>query len=260
MIVTPTSRPEFCALIPAGATMLEIGPYAKPVYRRPQHNVYYADMYSIEQIKQNVSLFGHTNINELPDTIHIVMDPAARPTFRSDLKVDYIFSSHNIEHIPDIINHLQEVATLAASRDTKYHLAIPDKRYCFDHWQALTHFPKMIHAYRNQAVKNTYQSVLENTVFMSHNESGIHWQGQHGDDPFVYPAPDSFIQKIRDCMTKADAVDTEYVDTHNWQFVPASFFYNIDILTKLDLIPWKINKVYETAHGSNEFFAILELR
>lgn len=260
MIVTPTSRPEFCALIPAGATMLEIGPYAKPVYRRPQHNVYYADMYSIEQIKQNVSLFGHANINELPDTIHIVMDPAARPTFLSDLKVDYIFSSHNIEHIPDIINHLQEVASLAASKNTKYHLAIPDKRYCFDHWQALTHFPKMIHAYRNQAVKNTYQSVLENTVFMSHNESGIHWRGEHGDDPFVYPAPDSFIQKIRDCMAKADAVNTEYVDAHNWRFVPASFFYNIDILTKLNLIPWKVTRVYETARGSNEFFAILELR
>lgn len=259
MIISPISRPEFCDLIPAGATMLEIGPYAKPVYRRPRHDVYYADMYSIEQIRQNVSLFGH-NDNEMPDTIHIVMDPAARPTFQTDLKVDYIFSSHNIEHIPDIINHLQEAATLAASKDTKYHLAIPDKRYCFDHWQALTHFPKMIHAYHNRVVKNTYQSVLENTVFMSHNESGPHWQGFHGEDPFVYPAPDHFIEKIKQCMTKADAVDTEYVDTHNWQFIPASFFYNIDILTKLDLIPWKVNCVYETAQGSNEFFAILELR
>lgn len=259
MISNPISRPQFFSVIPAGAKMLEIGPYAKPVFRRPEYDVYYADMYSIEEIRQNVSLFGH-DPGTMPDDIHIVMNPGNRPTFTTDLKFDFIFSSHNIEHIPDIIGHLQEIATVAASKDTKYFLAIPDKRYCFDHWQTLTHFPKMIQAHRDRVTNNTYQSVLENAVFKTHNDSMRHWRDDSDTNPYHVPAPDTFIDKIKQCMIEADKVDTQYVDTHNWTFIPSSFYYNIDILSRLDMIPWKIMAVFESAYGSNEFFAILELR
>ncbi len=258
MIYGAVDRYSFCSQIPGDAALLEIGPYAKPFFRRPEHNVYYADMYSIEQIREDVGRFGHDS-STLPETIHIVMNPASRPTFTTDLKFDYIFSSHNIEHIPDIIGHLQEMATVAAGPNTKYFLAIPDKRYCFDHYQALTHFPEMIEANKYGVTKNRYSAVLKNKVFMTHNESGHHWQGVNGDSPFNFPAPDSFLDKIKDSMAQADRVDTEYVDTHNWQFVPESFFYNIDILNRLNMIPWRPHAVFQTAQGSNEFYAILEL-
>jgi hypothetical protein len=258
MIHEPIDRHNFCKDIPSNASLLEIGPYAKPMFRRPYHNVYYADMHSIEQIKENVGLYGH-DASTMPDTIDIVMNPATKPTFSTDLRFDYIFSSHNIEHIPDIIGHLKEMAAVASGSNTKYYLAIPDKRYCFDHYQTLTHFPKMIEAHHYGIVKPSFRSVLENTVFMTHNSPSDHWQGIHGDSTFDFPAPDSFIEKIKDGLTKANKVDTEYVDTHCWQFIPECFFYNMDVLHRLGMIPWKVQSVFSTATGSNEFYAILKL-
>lgn len=259
MILNPISRPEFCSLIPLGAKMLEIGPYAKPVYRRPEFDVYYADMYSIEQIRENVTLFGHDG-SAMPETIHIVMDPLARPTFTTDLKFDYIFSSHNIEHIPDPINHLQEMATVAASKNTLYLLAVPDKRYCFDHYQTLTYFTDMIAANRRQAKTNTFEAVLRNKVFMTHNDSPRHWNNDHDVNPYLFPTTDQFLEHVKKCITEAEPADTQYVDTHNWVHVPGSFYYNIDVLSRLDYIPWKILSVFETAQNSNEFYAILQLK
>lgn len=255
----PITRQQFVSIVPANATLLEIGPYAKPQFARPQYQVSYADLYTAEQIKNDMSKYGHTDINQVPDKIDILVDPDARPTFATDLKFDYIFSSHNIEHHPDIINHLNEMASVASSKATKFFLAIPNKNYCFDHWQASSMFTEMIGAHRDGIIRHRYQSVLQSEVFRAHNDSNKHWAGLSGNDPYLQEVTPEWIAEVRVIMEKANKLDTEYVDTHAWKFTPSTFSRDITMLHGLGLQPWRILTVFDTMPGSNEFFAVLEL-
>lgn len=50
---------------------------------------------------------------------------------------DWVIASHVIEHTPDLIGFLIECEALLR-RDGRLILVVPDKRYCFDHFQSLT--------------------------------------------------------------------------------------------------------------------------
>ncbi|HVK82191.1 MAG TPA: hypothetical protein VM915_16430 [Verrucomicrobiae bacterium] len=49
-----------------------------------------------------------------------------------------------------------------------------------------------------------------------------------------------------------------YIDTHAWQFVPDSFREITRLLYELGYSSLKPLRVYDTAHGWNEFYAVLE--
>ena len=255
----PITREQFIGIIPTDARLLEVGPYAKPQFSRPQYNVAYADLYTAEQIKNDVTKYGHTDSSVIPDKIDILINTEARPTFETNLKFDYIFSSHNIEHHPDIINHLKEMSHVASSTATKFFLAVPNKDYCFDHWQESSVFTEMIGAHRDGIIRHRYQKYLQSEIYRAHNDSALHWAGKFGDNPYNREISPEWIAQIREVMQRADKLDTEYVDTHAWCFTPASFVRNINLLHALELQPWRVLTVFDTGYGSNEFFAILEL-
>lgn len=255
----PITREQFIGIIPTDARLLEVGPYAKPQFSRPQYNVAYADLYTAEQIKNDVTKYGHTDSSVIPDKIDILINTEARPTFETNLKFDYIFSSHNIEHHPDIINHLKEMSHVASSTATKFFLAVPNKDYCFDHWQESSVFTEMIGAHRDGIVRHRYQKYLQSEIYRAHNDSALHWAGKSGDNPYDREISPEWIAQIQEVMQRADKLDTEYVDTHAWCFTPASFVRNINLLHALELQPWRVLTVFDTGYGSNEFFAILEL-
>lgn len=259
MIRPPITRAVFIGAVPRNNPILEIGPYAKPVFTRPDYNVYYADLYTAEQILNDTTLFGVADNINVPDKIDIIINPTRRPTISTDLRFDYIFSSHNIEHVPDIVAHLQEMATVVTGPNAKYLLAIPDHQHCFDHWQTTSLFPQMIAAYQQQASRASAQSALEYLIFEAHNDSIRHWKGDHGESPYNLPIEDQLVEKIKTSIEKLTDPAFNYSNAHVWRFTPNSFVYNMEVLNKIGLIPWKVNSVFETEHGANEFFAILEL-
>jgi hypothetical protein len=259
MINYPITREQFYSMIPRRGTLLEIGPYASPTFRRPDYDVYYADVVTPAQIRSQCSAWGYIP-DGTPDHIDILIRPMSRPTFTTDLKFKSIFSSHNIEHHPDLINHLLEMAAVADGKDTEFFLAIPDKRYCFDHYQRESSCAEIIGAHVEDRRKHVKTSFIQTEVYKAHNDQQQHWDGNHGPDPWNHPLTPDRIAHLKDIIAKSAKMDNEYVDTHAWRFTMNSFLQCMEILSALDLQPWVVDRIYEPIYCMPEFYAVLKLK
>ena len=136
-------RQSFVELIPPTARVLEIGPFAAPMLHGP--NVSYVDVMPTHDLRARAIQLG--------------LDPEKVPEIDwvstgSDLSVvsdqfNVVVSSHAIEHQPDIIGHLQDIADLLLPGG-RYFLLIPDHRYCFDHFFEPSLLQQMIDAHREK--------------------------------------------------------------------------------------------------------------
>jgi len=254
MIELAISRATFCQHIDTQESLLELGPYARPQFRRPHFNVYYADICTPDQIRAEAAKHGY-NPDLAPDHIDIIVNPDRDPSIQTDLRFRQLFSSHTIEHQPDLIRHLREMANLADSPESIYFLAIPDRRYCFDHYQVDSTIAEVLGAHIEKRRRLLPSTLLQNELFGCHNNEYNHWLNDHGPHPMTKLT----IERIRECMTNAQRLLTEYVDSHAWKFTPESFDLIIELLYLLELQPWRIERIWTTARGSNEFYAILKL-
>jgi hypothetical protein len=253
------SRDKFVQMIPKSAKSLEIGPYNNPTLKKSQFpNVRYMDLFTVEQILEDKERY--TNVGEMPDHIDIIVDPYARPTFNSDLKFDYIYSAHNIEHHPDIIYHLNEMAGTASGMHTKYFLTVPDKRYCFDHYQQTSEYTDMIEAHLEQRINHSFGSYLRHNVYATHNNIYEHWMGHHGQDPRTIDISINYATTLRHKIDSArDEKQRKFADIHAWYFTSESFMYTINVLNSMGLHPWHVDAVTPPQHMTPEFHAVMSL-
>jgi hypothetical protein len=95
-------------------------------------------------------------------------------------KFSCAFSSHCIEHQPDLIRHLNQVEDLL-DRSGKYYLIVPDKRYCFDCVFSETTLDEIEQAHKEKRRRHSVQAIIEHRAYVSHNDPFRHWVGDHWD-------------------------------------------------------------------------------
>ena len=253
MIRSPLNRHTFFSSFALhNKKILEIGPYAKPQFRRPQYDVEYVDVFDADTIRSECVKFD-LNPSDVPDKIDYVVNPSSRPSFQTNKKFDVIYSSHNIEHQPDLINHLCEMGNIVQGSGCRYYLCIPDKRYCFDHFQRITILPEILEAFIEQRSRHKYSTLIENSLYESHNDSRRHWVKDHGNNPHA----EITKEKILKAIDLAKSIKDGYIDSHVWRFVPDSFYTLLTQLNQAQLQPWRVEMVSDTESGSNEFYAVL---
>ncbi|MFN7389804.1 hypothetical protein [Brevundimonas sp.] len=245
-IASPAAQREgLIALVPADASILEIGPFCQPVLTGP--NVRYLDVLDAASLRVRGEAIG-IDTSRTPETIHFTngLGEAAG----QDL--DILFSSHNLEHQPDLIGHLKEAAAALALGGV-YVLIVPDRRYCFDHFLPDLTVARVLDAHLEARTVHTAQSVIEHRAFTCHNDTLRHWHGDHG------PEPDGMDGRIDYALNELKAANGGYVDVHAWQFTPQSFESVMTTLNRLGWSPFRPLRVYDTAYGRNEFTAVLTL-
>jgi SAM-dependent methyltransferase len=159
-------------------------------------------------------------------------------------------SCHCIEHQPDLIRHLQQVAGLL-NDDGLYYLIIPDKRFCFDHFIPESTIADILDAYFSERRVHRLASVIEHRALTVHNDCVRHWSGDHGDE-----AP-NLAERTRKAVEEYQNAQGGYVDVHAWQFTPESFERSIAALHELNYSPLRPLRVHATTRNRNEFTAIL---
>lgn len=248
------TRSDFFNSLPKSNSILEIGPFYSP-FCKGSH-VKYFDILNREQlVERAMQISKDINLENIPviDFVSATGDISViTETF------DIVFSSHVIEHQWDFINHLQKVSKLLKS-GSKYYAIIPDKRYCFDHFNTLTTVADIINANVEKPKKHSVKSVIEHRAFTTHNDPVKHWKGDHGFvDTVTNRAKviDPLSERIKNAIAEFKA--NEFVDVHAWYFTPESFAEIVNILAKLEYIQFTINKLYTTQKNSLEFFVVLE--
>ena len=236
-------RENLLAFIDDDVSVLEIGPFFRPLKRGP--NVEYLDVLTAEQLRERATKLG-IDPNRCPPHIHHVggIEQVERT-------YDAVLSAHVIEHQPDLVTHLQQVERLLKPGGG-YFLIIPDKRYCFDHFIPESSLAGVIQAYDERRTTHTLASMIEHFVLTTHNDPERHWRGDHG-------------REIRDRRERLEFAYAEYarrheryIDVHSWYFTPPVFRAIVATLKDVGLIGLEIAGLYHPAYGRNEFCAILK--
>lgn len=237
-------RNDFAALIPVTATALEIGPFHSPLLRGP--NVTYFDVLSREGLVARAERHG--------------LDPSGIPPIdyvspHGDLRIidcrfDFVLSSHNLEHQPDPIGHLQAVAELL-SPGGGYFFLMPDKRYCFDHFIPESNLAEMIVAHRDRRRTHILRSAIEHIALTTHNDCGRHWRGDHG---VIY---ENIEERLQASMREFEHAQGRYLDVHAWYFTSDSATTILSVLHEIGLTTFTVERIYPTRINSAEFWVVL---
>lgn len=236
-------RSDFLALIDHDAQLLEIGPYCSPVFSGP--NVRFLDAYDAPTL-QRLAVAAGLDPSNCPGEIHYTngLGEIAGQNF------ELVFSSHSIEHQPDLVRHLNEVAA-ALRPGGAYWMIIPDKRFCFDRHLAETTLADVLGAYLEKRTRHQARAVLDYIVLQDHNDPVAHWEGRHGDVSI------GTMERLAVAMEHFEQANGNYIDVHAWQLTPDKFREILAALKRLNLTPFSKTKVYDTPYGHFEFMAVL---
>ena len=245
-------RDAFLALVPRGVHMLEIGPYTKPTFLRPDHDVRYLDAFSTEQLKEKAVTFGFDPAT-VPEIDFVWTGQSYAELIRDQLQV--VYSSHNIEHQPDLVRHLQQLHTILEPGGLLF-LVVPDRRYCFDYFLPDTTFADVLSAYYDRRIKHVAGCVLEHRMMTTHNEVKEHWAGNHGAPLLTSQVSEADLAHIASIRHEVETTGG-YIDTHAWRFTPTSFRGLVQLLRLTGMIGFDLERLYPTLLNSSEFYAVL---
>ena len=126
--------------------VLEIGPNLAPmVTKSDPWTVRYLDMVGTDILVARALEKGK-NADIVPN-IDYVYDPTTliSDSVRGEL-FDAVFSSHVVEHIPNLIQHFQDIEKVLNDGGV-YCMLVPDMRLCFDAKKPLTSLGVLVEAY-----------------------------------------------------------------------------------------------------------------
>jgi SAM-dependent methyltransferase len=230
-------------------TALEIAPYFNALLKG--ETVKYFDIFDQQQLIELAAEDKDIPTDKIPSIPK--MDYVNPMGDMSEIKEKFnlVYSSHNIEHQVDLLKHLNQVANLLENKG-EFFLAIPDHRYCFDHFIPATPLSEVLATFWQSPHTYSLQNILAMRCETTHNDSTQHWKGNDGEIKY---------QHDPECYSKALAEynksNGSYVDIHKWRFTPDSFYNIVETTYKMGLQPLRIKKVYCTEVNSHEFYAIL---
>jgi SAM-dependent methyltransferase len=239
-------REQFLPLISQSADTLEIGPFCGAQLRGVK--VRYFDIAGREALIEKAKLLQYP-ITEAPIIDYV--SPTGDMGIIND-QFDQVFSSHCVEHQPDLVRHFSEVSRILRD-DGSYFLIVPDKRFCFDHYLSESTIADVLGAHIEQRRLHYAKNVLEHLVLTTHNEPVRHWQGDHGLPVVQQQGLDCIKCAIDHIVNNADV----YLDTHAWHFTPNTFQDISSHLYQLGLSKLRVERIYNTPVGRFEFCAIL---
>jgi SAM-dependent methyltransferase len=242
----PSLRENFVELISPNLRIIEFGPFCFPSLRG--ENVRYFDVASKDElisraIRENIPFESAPNIDYVS---HSANADVITEVF------DVVFSSHCIEHQPDLIRHLNDVERILENGG-KYFIVIPDMRYCFDHYLAASNIFDVLGARLDGMKRHFSKNVLEHYLYTTHNDSDRHWRGDHGREN----EKSENLIFVKENFENIERQNDVYIDAHAWHFTPIVFENIITMLNSLGMIGLKIDRIYQTPYGRCEFCAIL---
>lgn len=237
---------------------LEVGPLHAPRLPKSHFDVEYVDHATTEELRRKYAddaAMAH-RLDEIVEVDHVWNgDEPLVVVIGREAAYDFVFASHVVEHAPDMIGWLREIATVLVDGG-KLCLAIPDKRLCFDVNRNLTEMSDLVDAHLRGLKAPGYRQIYDFHSKIVAVDAGALWagtvdySGTWRDDL----DPDGWAMEL---CRKHEATG-EYVDGHCQVFTPSSFLDIYRRLVALDLIEYRIADFLPTVVNTIEFQVVLE--
>lgn len=219
---------------------IEIGLCANPIApKKAGFNVHVIDHASREQLIAKYDGHG-VNLDNIEEVDFVWQGESYAELTGKHKYYDWIIASHVIEHTPDIIKFINDCDAIL-NDDGVLSLAIPDKRYCFDHYRAISGISKAIDTHLSQSTLHSPGTVADHLLNVVSQSGKIAWDSQtNGERKLIHSIADA-RQAMNNLIQK-----NVYIDVHGWCFVPHSFRVMIHDLFHLGLIPLQEVEFYPT--------------
>lgn len=229
---------------------LEIGPSHNPIApKRKGFNVHTLDHASAADLRKKYEGHG-VNLENIEDVDFVWSGQRFSDLIGKTQCYDWIIASHVIEHAPDFVSYLQQCEELLKPNGV-LSLVVPDKRYCFDFFSAVSSTGQVLDAYAAKRSKPSPGQIFDHVANAAKRKGEIAWAAGDagGADGLVHTLNDA-----RDNWALALG-PSEYIDVHAWRFTPASFRLIVSDLASLGLINLEIKSEFDTK--GCEFYATL---
>lgn len=247
-----------------GSRGVEIGPFFSPIApKKDGWNTVVIDFTDGEGLRRIATTHSSEVIRRLAVNIEEVdvvwqgepIDRAVAAKFGSDM--DYVISSHTIEHMVDLLGFFKSVASLLRTGGVLA-LAVPDLRYTFDFFRSPSTIGQVLAVHRRGDSRHAPETLFD---AMSHstNVTGVTaWL------PGTY-TPEISLSSTLDHAWQCYQDDLErqhYIDCHAWCFTPSSFLLLVHELRHLGQIDLAVKSVCTAAdhNTGSEFIVQLEKR
>lgn len=242
---------------------IEIGPWHSPLAPKAQgYKCLVMDVFDTETLRRRAAadpsipneLLGRIEDVDLVGTTDMLAELARREGLEG--QIDYVISSHNIEHLPDPISFFKHCAAIL--RPGGYvSMAIPDRRGCFDFFRPPTVPSAWIDAHLQRRVRPTEAQVFEVATMGSAYDRGTSSSAGFEPDtelPDRLVPPTHLKAAFATWLQRIESGTDDYQDAHCWVFTPSSFELLVRECRLLGMIPLDLQEV---SGASGEIFAHL---
>ncbi|HEY6470637.1 MAG TPA: methyltransferase domain-containing protein [Candidatus Dormibacteraeota bacterium] len=255
-------RPELAGIDVATMRGLEIGPLASPRVRKSEGPIRYLDHAGATELKQKYEsdLGMRGRLDEIVDVDYVIGDKQTiADAVIADAPFDYVLASHVLEHIPDPIGWMDDIARILRPGGI-LSLVIPDKRYCFDINRSLTRISDLVDANMRHLRQPSYSQVYDfnANALLDLVDAHAVWRGDADYSTATRQGvgdPDVYALEACKRMQTSDA----FVDVHCNVFTPDSFLDVFGKLARLGLTNFEVADFSPTAHDALEFYVSLRL-
>lgn len=234
---------------------LEVGPLDAPLAPRDTvPNVSYVDVVDREGLIAHYAGEPLVEGQHIPEIDYVLTTSDRVQTLgeavRAGAPFDWVLASHVIEHVPDVIGWLTDLAD-AMSDDAELVLIVPDRQFTFDFHRHQTTVGQMLEAHDLGQTRPSVRAVYDNFHNACAIDSTEAWAG-------VVPEAESRYHPLSDVLDRLErARSGEYVDSHVWTFTAGAFLDQVVELGRLGLSDLVVEQLVPTEVGGIEFYAVL---
>ena len=244
----PSREEKILAPIDKNLRGLEIGPSHRPIAPKSKgYDVKILDHLDTEGLREKYRTHG-VDLSAIEE-VDFVWSGEPLSELVGGEKFDWIIASHVIEHTPDLIGFLNECEKILTDTGV-LSLAVPDKRFCFDHFREITPISRVMDAHLSKTTVHTAGTAADYFLNVTKKGGLIAWHPAHsGPYEFVHGLPDALA-----AMKAAEA--GQYIDLHAWCFTPSSFRLLVEDLFALGLTRLREKQFFDST--THEFFISLQ--
>ncbi|TXH67627.1 MAG: class I SAM-dependent methyltransferase [Thiothrix sp.] len=233
---------------------LEIGPNVRAlVPKNSGYQIDYIESLSTEQLIDLVSKKSPHEIDLVPTIDYVAREGLAADTGKTAY-YDYAVSSHVLEHLPNLIQHLQEVEKVLKEGGI-YGLIIPDKTLTLDYLRPCSSFGQVLEAYLLKRTEASLGSYIDSLVYSVKNtiNDAICWEAASPLDlTKVYV---QHPRKIEHLLSFEQTKPPADWGGHVWVFTADSFISLFFDIKRFALSQFELIDIQST--GEADFIAVL---
>lgn len=231
---------------------LEIGPSHSPIAPKSEgYAVETLDHCTAAELRDKYAKHAHEGLrlDRIEEVDFVWQGQPYADLTRRPHGYKWVVASHVIEHMPDLIGFLNDCDSVLADAGVLV-LAIPDKRYCFDHYRPLSGLGSVIDAHLLQAKRHSHGTIAESTLYYSELSGTCAWGPGFDGAPTLVNDVALAVRKMEEANDSGS-----YIDCHGWSFTPSGF--RLLMLDLFDLGFIRLQVIAFPAPSGCEFYAVM---